>query len=79
MGKWELMPDVFWMELEAAYNTVSLNPHMIVSVERGDKTGTVKYSPEMDVIFIKIEATKIDTTVPNEPVEINPNAKKEVD
>ena len=73
------MPDVFWTELEAAYNSVAANPQLIVSVERGDKTGTVKYSPEMDVIFIKIEASKVDTTVPSEPVEINPNAKKESD
>ena len=72
------MPDPFWMELEAAYNAVSLNPQMIVSVERGDKTGTVKYSPELDVVFIKIEATKVDTTA-GTMAELNPNAKKEAE
>jgi hypothetical protein len=72
------MPESFWMELEAAYNAVAVNPSITVSVQRGDKTGTVKYNAEMDVIFIKIETSKDDTTA-NVGVEINPAAKKEVD
>ena len=69
------MPEPFWSEIEAAYNAVQANPSLVISVERGDKTGTVKYSPEMDVIFIKIEPTRNDTTA-NVGVELNPNAKE---
>lgn len=72
------MPDPFWLELEAAFNAVSANPTLQVSVERGDKTGVVKYLPEQDCTFIKITATKDDTTA-NVGVELNPNARKESD
>jgi hypothetical protein len=69
------MPDPFWMEVEKAYNAVSANTSLIVSIERGDKTGTVKYSPEMGVIYIKIEAAKDTISL----TEMNPAAMKEVD
>ena len=69
------MPEPFWLELEAAYNAVAANPTLTVSVERGDKTGIVKFIPEQDVIFIKIEQTRNDNTA-NIGVELNPNAKE---
>jgi hypothetical protein len=80
VGKEYVVPDPFWSELEAAYNAVSLNPTLQISVERGDKTGTVKYLPDVGngVVFIKIEAARVDTTA-NVGVELNPAAKKEVD
>ena len=67
------MPDPFWLELEAAYKTVCSNPSLVIEVQRGDKSGIVKYSPEMDVVFIKIMEVSPDVT----SVELNPASMKE--
>lgn len=73
------MTDPFFVEIEAAYQTVSTYPHMQVSVERGDKAALVRFvqnAPDTEgrgAIYIKVTEVQL----PAQVVELNPNAKKE--